>query len=52
MEALDTIFVFYLWGPPFMLQKGIWSSLFVVIKVMMINDYNNKTGVIGSNCAF
>lgn len=37
---------------PIKFQKGIWSSLLVVIRVMMINDYNNKTGVIGSNCAF
>ena len=35
-----------------MFQKGIWSSRLVVIRVIMINDYNNRTGIIGSNCAF
>lgn len=27
-------------------------ALLAVISVMMANDYNNKTGIIGSNCAF
>ena len=44
--------VFYLCRPPSCSRKGIWSSLLVVIRLMMINDYNNNTGIIGANCAF
>lgn len=45
-------YLFFIYVGPIKFQKGIWSSLLVVIRVMMINDYNNKTSVIGSNCAF
>lgn len=50
-SALQNICFLFMWAP-IMFQKGIWSSLLVVIRVMMINDYNNKIGIIGSNCAF
>lgn len=51
-STLQNICFFYLCRPPSCSRKGIWSSLLVVIRLMMINDYNNKTGIIGANCAF